>query len=134
MSRSNPATLTERFARIALVVSASAVLFFLIAPILAILPLSVNDSEFLTYPFRGFTWRWYEAVFSSDKWRTAVMNSFLIGIPATIIAVLGTLAPLALPPPTSAARRPSPPSSCRRSSCRSSSSPSAFISSSPRSA
>ncbi|MBL8573029.1 MAG: ABC transporter permease [Hyphomicrobiaceae bacterium] len=92
-----PSTLTERVARIALVVSAIAVLVFLVAPILAILPLSVNDSEFLTYPMRGWTTRWYESVFASEKWRLAVMNSFLIGIPATVIAtVLGTLASIGL--------------------------------------
>jgi len=74
-----------------------AVLFFLIAPIIAILPLSFNDSQFLTYPLRGFTTHWYDAVFSSEKWQIAVKNSFLIGIPATIIAtVLGTLAAIGL--------------------------------------
>ncbi len=90
---SDARTVTERIARPALIVVATLVFIFLVAPILAILPLSVNDSEFLTYPMRGFTWRWYETVFSSEKWRLAVWNSFLIGIPATLIAtVLGTLA------------------------------------------
>lgn len=90
-------TRTERFAAILLRIAAAAVLIFLIAPILAILPLSVNDSEFLTYPMRGFTMRWYEGVFASDKWRLAVANSFLIGLPATLIAtVLGTLAAVGL--------------------------------------
>ncbi|HEX7073115.1 MAG TPA: ABC transporter permease [Hyphomicrobiaceae bacterium] len=90
-------TRTEQVAKVVLVVSAALVCFFLIAPILAIMPLSVNDSEFLTYPLRGFTTRWYEAVFSSDKWRIAVVNSFLIGLPAAFIAtVLGTLAAIGL--------------------------------------
>lgn len=90
-------TRTEQVARIVLIVAATLVFFFLIAPIVAIMPLSVNDSEFLTYPLRGFTTRWYEAVFSSDKWRIAVMNSLLIGIPATLIAtVLGTMAAIGL--------------------------------------
>ena len=90
-------TRTERLARIALIAAATLVFFFLIAPILAIMPLSVNDSEFLTYPLRGLTTRWYEAVFASDKWRIAVVNSFLIGVPATLIAtVLGTLAAIGL--------------------------------------
>lgn len=90
-------TRTEQAARIVLIVAATMVFFFLIAPIVAIMPLSVNDSEFLTYPMRGFTTRWYEAVFASDKWRIAVMNSFLIGIPATLIAtVLGTMAAIGL--------------------------------------
>lgn len=90
-------TRTEQIARIVLIVAAALVFFFLIAPIVAIMPLSVNDSEFLTYPLRGFTTRWYQAVFASDKWRIAVVNSFLIGIPATLIAtVLGTLAAIGL--------------------------------------
>jgi putative spermidine/putrescine transport system permease protein len=90
-------TRTERVATIAVAVMAVLVLLFLIAPILAILPLSVNDSEFLTYPMRGFSTRWYEAVFASEKWRLAVMNSFLIGIPAALIAtVLGTPAAIGL--------------------------------------
>jgi len=90
-------TLTERVAAVLLRIAAVAVLVFLIAPILAILPLSVNDSEFLTYPMRGFTTRWYEGVFASDKWRIAVVNSFLIGLPAALVAtVLGTLAAIGL--------------------------------------
>ncbi len=90
-------TRTERIAATALAVFGALVLVFLVAPILAILPLSVNDSAFLTYPMRGFTTRWYEAVFASEKWRLAVENSFLIGIPATLIAtVLGTMAAIGL--------------------------------------
>ena len=76
-------TRTERVARTATVAAAMLVFIFLIAPILAIMPLSVNDSEFLTYPLRGLTTRWYEALFASEKWRLAVVNSFLIGLPAT---------------------------------------------------
>lgn len=95
---SRPArTATERWAAVALRFFAAAVLVFLIAPILAILPLSVNDSQFLTYPIRGFTTHWYEAVFESEKWRLAVQNSFLIGLPATLLAtVLGTPAAIGL--------------------------------------
>lgn len=97
MAGGTPKTATERAAQAALIVSATAVFVFLIAPILAILPLSVNDSEFLTYPLRGFSWRWYEQVFTDQKWRLAVSNSFLIGVPATLIAtVLGSLAAVGL--------------------------------------
>jgi putative spermidine/putrescine transport system permease protein len=92
-----PRTRTEQIARVVLITTATLVFIFLIAPILAIMPLSVNDSEFLTYPLRGFTTRWYEAVFASDKWRIAVVNSFVIGLPAAFIAtVLGTLAAIGL--------------------------------------
>ena len=97
MPHRSATTLTERFARIVLIASSAAVFLFLVAPILALLPLSVNDSEFLTFPMRGLTWRWYAQVFADPKWHLAVQNSFLIGIPATIIAtVLGTLAAVGL--------------------------------------
>ncbi len=97
MAYRSSTTLTERIAGIVLIVSATAVLLFLVAPILALLPLSVNNSEFLTYPMRGLTWRWYAEVFADPKWHLAVENSFLIGIPATVIAtVLGTLASVGL--------------------------------------
>jgi putative spermidine/putrescine transport system permease protein len=90
-------TRTERAARVLLAIFAILVFIFLIAPILAILPLSFNDSTFLVYPMRGFTLHWYADVFASEKWRLAVQNSFLIGIPAASIAtVLGTLAAIGL--------------------------------------
>ena len=90
-------TLTERVARVLLAIFAILVFVFLIAPILAILPLSFNDSTFLVYPMRGFTLHWYADVFASEKWRLAVQNSFLIGIPAAAIATaLGTLAAIGL--------------------------------------
>lgn len=96
MAKTNK-TRIERIAAVAVAVFAVAVLIFLIAPILAILPLSVNDSEFLTYPMRGLTLRWYEGVFASEKWRLAVTNSFLIGLPAALLAtVLGTSAAIGL--------------------------------------
>ncbi|MBN9076994.1 MAG: polyamine ABC transporter permease [Rhizobiales bacterium 65-79] len=90
-------TLTERVSRLLLAVFATLVFIFLIAPILAILPLSFNDSTFLVYPMHGFTLHWYGDVFASEKWRLAVQNSFLIGIPAAAIATaLGTLAAIGL--------------------------------------
>lgn len=78
-------------------IAVAAIIVFLVVPILAILPLSFNDSQFLSYPMRGLTLRWYEAVFQSDKWRLALTNSLLIGVPATLIAtILGTLAAVGL--------------------------------------
>ena len=90
-------TKTELIAGILLKGFVLATVIFLVMPIFAILPLSINDSEFLSYPMRGLTIRWYQAVFQSDKWSLAFANSFLIGLPATLIAtVLGTLAAVGL--------------------------------------
>lgn len=80
-----------------LYLSSGAVLFFMVAPILAIMPLSVNESQFLSYPIRGFTTQWYHELFTDPRWSLAIWNSLVIGISAAMIAcVLGTLAALGL--------------------------------------
>ena len=92
-----PLTASQRAAGLALSLLAIGVATFLIAPILAILPLSMSDGEFLVYPIRGFSGRWFEALAGSDKWRLAIKNSFLIGSAAALIAtMLGTMAAVGL--------------------------------------
>lgn len=78
-------------------ISALLVLFFLMVPILAIIPLSFSSGTFLTYPLPGFSFRWYEELLISDKWIPALRNSMIVGVSATIASsVLGTLAALGL--------------------------------------
>jgi putative spermidine/putrescine transport system permease protein len=73
------------------------VLLFLIAPILAIIPLSVSSGSLLTFPLPGFSLRWYQSVLTSGRWLFAVRNSLIVGTTSTILAtVLGTLAALGL--------------------------------------
>lgn len=87
----------ERIGWIALCAVACLVLAFLVAPILALLPLSVNDSQFLSYPMRGLTGRWYEEFLTSGRWRLALSNSFVLaGASAVLATVLGTAAALGL--------------------------------------
>ncbi|EKJ94898.1 ABC transporter permease [Bradyrhizobium lupini HPC(L)] len=84
-------------ARWSLRIFAAIVLIFLMAPILAIIPLSFNSEPFFTYPMPGLSWRWYEAVFASGDWQLAGRNSFIVAIGATILATaLGTLAAIGL--------------------------------------
>ena len=90
-------TLEERIWIAALWTASIAVFVFLCAPILAIVPLSFNSREFLTYPLSGFSLRWYEQFFASAEWMRAFKNSFIVGSAATVLAtVLGTLAALGL--------------------------------------
>lgn len=92
-----PLTATERFWRVVLYITATAGLIFLIVPILTIMPLSFNDSQFLTYPLRGLTLEWYREFFTDGDWMTSVRNSLFIGVFAALIAsVLGTLAAIGL--------------------------------------
>ena len=50
---------SERIAGAGLRVHSALVLFFLIAPILAIVPLSFNSGSYFSYPMQGFSLRWY---------------------------------------------------------------------------
>ena len=73
------------------------IFFFLIAPILVIMPLSFNSEPYFTYPMPGFSIRWYEDFFNNPQWILGLKNSVIVGIFATAIAsVLGTLAALGL--------------------------------------
>ncbi len=98
MSLANhPQTLGQRVGRWTVWTSAVLVLFFLMAPILAIIPLSFSSGDFLTYPLPGLSLRWYHELLVSDKWLPALRNSMIIGVSATVIStVLGTLAALGL--------------------------------------
>lgn len=75
----------------------AAVLAFLILPVLAILPLSVNDSQFLTYPMRGLTGQWYRELFTESRWTLAFSNTLVIGLlTAALATILGTMAAMGL--------------------------------------
>ena len=80
------------------------IFFFLMAPILVIIPLSFNVQPYFTYTREmltldpaGFSLRWYQSFWNSASWMLAIRNSLIIGISATLIATaLGTLAALGL--------------------------------------
>lgn len=70
---------------------------FLLAPLIAILPLAFTSSQFLTYPIPEFSLRWFDELFTAAAWRRAIFNSLVIGGGTTVLAtVLGTLAALGL--------------------------------------
>ena len=98
------------------------VFFFLVAPLIAIVPISFSKSPFMIFTDGMLAWppepeawslRWYKnmvgncsadvvssTVPCSTKWMTGTVNSFFIGITATVIATsLGTLAALGLSRP-----------------------------------
>jgi len=80
------------------------IFFFLLAPILIMIPLSFNaepyftfTQEMLTFNPEGYSLRWYQDLFGSASWMRSIANSFIIGIASTILATtLGTLAALGL--------------------------------------
>lgn len=97
MASNTSRTTGERIWRIVHYVSCTLIFLFLLAPIFAILPLSFNDSAFLSYPLRGFTWNWYVDLFTSDRWSLSVKNSFFIASLASALATtLGVAAAIGL--------------------------------------
>jgi putative spermidine/putrescine transport system permease protein len=84
--------------------SAWVVLFFLMLPILVIIPLSFNVEPYFTFTDGmlrldpdAYSLRWYGEIFSDAKWVLAIQNSFIIGTFAALIATLiGTVAAVGL--------------------------------------
>ena len=74
----------------------NAVLAFFYLPIIALVITSVNASRFGGV-WKGFSLKWYQQLFVDDLLWSAVRNSLLIGIGATVVSsILGTLAALTL--------------------------------------
>ena len=80
------------------------IFFFLIAPILVIIPLSFNAQDFFTFTPEmlrldpaGYSLKHYQDFFSNSDWQLALSNSLKIAPVATLISVsLGTLAAIGL--------------------------------------
>jgi len=97
MSVPTYASPVERVWHAAFLVICGTVFLFLVAPILAIVPLSFNSEPWFHYPLSGFSLRWYHDFFTSERWQSAVVNSVIVGAATTVLAtVLGTLAALGL--------------------------------------
>ncbi|MCP1612495.1 putative spermidine/putrescine transport system permease protein [Azospirillum lipoferum] len=93
----SPQTASQRIAWVTTVVAATLVFIFLMAPILAIVPLSFSSSTYLTYPLPGLSLRWYEDFLGSARWMNALKNSVIIGVASSMLSMaLGTLASLGL--------------------------------------
>ncbi|WP_414674070.1 ABC transporter permease [Maritimibacter sp. UBA3975] len=83
------------------------IFFFLIAPILTIIPLSFNAENFFTFTPEmlsldpeGYSLKHYRDFFNTDDWQSAMWNSLKIAPMATVLAVgFGTLAAIGLSQP-----------------------------------
>ena len=80
------------------------IFFFLIAPVVVVIPLSFNavpfftfTEEMLTFDPAGYSLKWYEDFFTNLNWQGAVKNSLIIAVFSTLISTtLGTIAALGL--------------------------------------
>lgn len=76
---------------------ATLVIVFLVAPLLAVLPLAFTSSAFLTYPIPSLSLRWFHELVRNPVWSSAIAHSMIIASATTALAtILGTLAALRL--------------------------------------
>lgn len=93
MQNTSNQTLQQKIARIGLRSFVAFACFFLVFPILAIIPISFSSGSFLSYPLPGFSLQWYRTVLQPFPWLETLGNSLIIAVGATFLAtVLGTLA------------------------------------------
>jgi putative spermidine/putrescine transport system permease protein len=69
------------------------VMIFLVVPSLIVIPMSFSDSQYLQFPPREWSLRWYANYFGSPGWMRATWTSLKAGLLTTLVATpLGTLA------------------------------------------
>ncbi len=64
------------------------VLFFLLVPVLIIIPMSFGGSSFLEFPPRSLSIQWYQKFFTDSHWLRGAWNSLRVAISTTIFASL----------------------------------------------
>jgi putative spermidine/putrescine transport system permease protein len=60
---------------------------FLLAPLIVVAGVSVNEKQDLAFPPKGFSLAWYGEIFLDPEWRRALIASILLALSAAAIAV-----------------------------------------------
>ena len=82
-------------------------LVFLFLPLAVVVLFSFHKTGALSFPFTGFSLRWYREVFSSPEFRSAALNSLYVALTvAAATLLLGTAAAYGLSRTRSRARGP----------------------------
>jgi len=91
------ATPVQRIGHWALRLVCAAILLFLIAPVLVVVPLAFNNEPYFHFPIKDYSLRWFRELFTNPVWLHAIANSVLTAVLATLLATtLGTLAAVGL--------------------------------------
>lgn len=84
----HPATETQitHRARLWLYVTAVLVMVFLVIPTLLVIPMSFSASQYLEFPPREWSLRWYASYFNSNSWMDATATSLKAGLLTALVA------------------------------------------------
>lgn len=73
------------------------VIFYLVVPMLIVIPVSFSSTTAMTFPPRGWSLRWYEAFFGEQKWIGSVIVSLRVALlTMTVTTIAGVAAAYAL--------------------------------------
>jgi mannopine transport system permease protein len=76
---------------------AGTILVFLAVPSLVVVPLSLSPTDYLHFPPKGLTLRWYHEFLTDARWIAATTLSLRVGVVVMLLStVVGTLAALAI--------------------------------------
>jgi putative spermidine/putrescine transport system permease protein len=81
--------------RIVLAVAGVVIVFFLLAPMILIIPVAFSSSQSLEFPPRGFSTRWFERLFTDPLWRDALVTSVQAAIGTVVLSLIVAI-PLSL--------------------------------------
>lgn len=74
-----------------------AVCAYLVVPTLAVIPVSFTETDYITFPPKGFSLQWYGVFMGEGPWRDATITSIVVALASTAAATaIGTLAALGL--------------------------------------
>lgn len=89
--------MTRTLTRTGLVILAVAIGAYLILPVLILVPMSFTDSQFLNFPPKSFSLRWFHNIVENPVWIQSALSSLRVALLSSVLAVvLGVLAALAL--------------------------------------
>ncbi|MEC7763687.1 MAG: ABC transporter permease [Pseudomonadota bacterium] len=67
-------------------VLAGAILFFLVAPVILVIPMSFSGSRYLDFPPETWSLRWYERLFTSITWSNSLVVSVKLAIATMLVS------------------------------------------------
>lgn len=89
--------MTNRLSNGILVASTGLLCLFLILPTLIVAPISFTQTDFITFPPRGSSTRWYRAFFERPEWWGSLVTSTIVAFATMVLATtLGSMIALGL--------------------------------------
>src|SRR5258708_39929955 len=70
-----------------LIVAGAVIYFFLMLPLLVVLPISLSSAPYMQFPPTGLSWQWYERYLDDPQWIEATLRSLYIGAATSALAL-----------------------------------------------